>query len=234
MPASVLRRDRVAGLVRDHLPVSVLLRLRPIRPELEPERLTILLRALAHRRGGPGAVVEVGCYRGGTALEANRLLKIWGAERPYLCLDTFEGFVAEQFADDERQGTPSGFRHSFDVNSRRTLERVARHLGFEQMAVVAGDITRLAEDALPAEVSVALVDVDLSEPTRAGLDKLYPRLVPDGVIFVDDCHPGGSGWRAAHGYTAFCASQGLEPIYDAGFGIVRAAVSAASDGAGVQ
>ncbi len=199
------------------------MRLRPIRPELEPERLTILLRALARRRNEPGAVVEIGCYRGGTALEANRLLKIWRSERRYLCLDTFEGFVDEQFADDERLGTPSAFRHSFDVNSRRTLERVARHLGYSHIEVVAADITQFPQTSLPSHVSVGLIDVDLSEPTLAGLRKLYPRLVPAGVIYVDDCHPGGSGWRAADGYMRFCEEQGIEPRFDAGFGIVEAA-----------
>jgi O-methyltransferase len=222
VPAEATRRQRLAQLLWSILPVRVLMRLRPINPELEPERLTILLRALAHRRETAGAVVEIGCYRGGTALEAYRLLKIWGTERPYLCLDTFEGFVDEQFADDERQGTPSSFRHSFDVNSRRTLERVVRHLGYGEIEVMAADITQLPESSLPSEVSVGLVDVDLSEPTLAGLRKLYPRLVPGGVIFIDDCHPGGSGWRAADGYTRFCAEQGIEPSFDAGFGIVEA------------
>jgi O-methyltransferase len=222
VPADFTSRRRVAQLLWSYLPTAVLLRLRPIRPELEAERLTILLRALAQRRESRGAVVEIGCYRGGTALEANRLLKMWGAERRYVCLDTFGGFVDEQFAEDEREGTPVSYRHSFDVNSRRTLERVARHLGFDRIEVLEADITRLPEDVLPSEVSVGLVDVDLSEPTLAGLQKLYPRLVPGGILFVDDCHPGGSGWRAADGYRRFCAEHGLEPVYDAGFGVVQA------------
>jgi predicted O-methyltransferase YrrM len=226
VPADVQLRRRAAQLLWSNLPAAALLRLRPIRPELEAERLTILLRALAQRREGRGAIVEIGCYRGGTALEANRLLKIWGAERRYVCLDTFEGFVDQQFSADEKEGTPSAYRHSFDVNSRRALERVARHLGYDRIEVVEGDITRLPEGVLPGEISVALIDVDLSEPTFVGLQKLYPRLVPGGVLFVDDCHPGGSGWQAAAGYSRFCAENGLEPLYDAGFGVVHAPASA--------
>lgn len=220
-------RAKASAFLWGHLPVPILLRLRPVRPELDPERLAILLRALATRRDDPGAILEIGCYRGGTALEANRALRLWDAERRYVCIDTFEGFVDQQFEADEEQGTPDSLRAAFDNNSAGTVRRLFKHGGYDQVEVVQGDIAQLPDSALPEQVSVCLVDVDLAEPTLSGLKRAYPRLVPGGIALVDDCGEGGqeAGWRARQGYAQFCAEEGLEERYDGGFGIVEAQTS---------
>ena len=195
-----------------------------MQPELDPERLAILLRALASRRDLPGAILEIGCYRGGTALEAYRALRLWDAERHYVCIDTFEGFVDQQFEADEQQGTPTGLRAGFDVNSARTVRRLFRHHGYDQAEVVQGDIATLPDSSLPEQVSVCLVDVDLAEPTLSGLRRAVPRLVPGGIALVDDCGEGGrtAGWRAGEGYSQFCREMEIQETFDAGFGIVHA------------
>jgi O-methyltransferase len=198
------------------------LRLRPLRPVLEPERFAALLRALADRRHLGGAMLEVGCFRGATAAEVGRTLRIWRAERPYVCVDTFEGFVPEQFAEDELLGTNPSHRSLFDYNSRRAVERTFRHLGLE-IQVLQGDIVTLADELLPPEVAVCLLDVDLAEPTQVGLEKVFPRLVAGGMILVDDCEgESASGWHGARvGYRAFIEERGLRESYDAGLGIIE-------------
>lgn len=211
----------LAQFVWDHIPVRILMKLHPVRSELDPVRLTILLKALAVRRNMPGAIVEVGCYRGGTALEAYRALKIWNAERRYVCIDTFEGFVDRQFEADERRGTPRRLRHDFDVNSEAKVRRVFRFVGCDRLEVVKGDIAELPDHAIPDRVATCLLDVDLAAPTLAGLRRIYPRLVPGGIILVDDCGDAGAEWRAREGYSAFCRQEGLTEAYDAGFGIVE-------------
>lgn len=211
----------LAQALWDHIPIWLLMRLHPVRPELDPVRLTIMLRALAARRDTPGAIVEVGCYRGGTALEAYRALKIWGAERPYVCIDTFDGFIDEQFEADELLGTPRRLRHDFDVNSVEKVRRIFRHVGFDEIEVVEGDIAELPSHALPEQVATCLLDVDLAAPTLSGLRRIYPRLAPGGIILVDDCGDPSAGWRAREGYAEFCRQEGLAEVYDAGFGIVE-------------
>jgi predicted O-methyltransferase YrrM len=215
-------RTKLAQFLWDHMPIRLLLRMRPVVPELDPERLTIFLRALASRRDRQGAIVELGCYRGGTALEAYRALMLWEAERRYVCIDTFEGFVDEQFADDEKRGTPDQLRHTFDVNSARTVRRLFRHFGYDQLEAIEGDIAEIPESSLPGEISVCLLDVDLAGPTLTGLRRVYPRLAPGGIVLVDDCGEGAAtGWRANDGYKEFCREAGLTEAYDAGFGIVE-------------
>ena len=65
----------------------------------------------------------------------------------------------------------------------------------------------------------ALIDVDLSVPTYESLKKIYPRLVPGGAIYVDDC-PEGNHWKARAGYAQFMGELGQPEIYEHGLGIL--------------
>jgi SAM-dependent methyltransferase len=195
----------------------------PPRPVLEPERFAVYLRALAERRHLSGAILEVGCFRGWTAVEAYRMLKLWNAERRYVALDTFTGFVPAQFAEDQLLGTRASNRNLFDYNSRRAVERTFKHLGYRLVEVVQADIMTLDDDDLPERISVCLIDVDLAQPIHAALSRVYPRLVPGGIILVDDCEGGqASGWRGGRvGYQRFVHEFGLPERYDAGLGVVE-------------
>lgn len=214
--------ETLKRFIWDHGPIGLALRLRPPNPCLVPERYAVFLRALAERRELPGAIVEIGCYRGATAAEALRMLKLWDADRPYVCIDTFSGFVPEQFETDEQMGTESSYRDAFDYNSRRAVERTFRHLGYD-VEVIEGDITTLADDLLPEQISVGLLDVDLSTPIHAGLEKLVPRMVAGGIVLVDDCEEAErTGWKGARlGYQEFAKQMGLPEKYDAGFGVIE-------------
>jgi O-methyltransferase len=186
---------------------------------LQPERLHLWLGALKDTRAVEGAVVEVGCSTGGTAAFAGRMLRRLAPDRRYLCIDTFGGFVDEQFEKDQGQGTVTSSRRMFDANSPQLVRRNLDALGAPQVELLQADIVRLEPAALPAQVSAALIDVDLEEPVYAGLTKLYERLVPGGVMLVDDC-PEEYHWQARKGYERFMAELGQAPVYDSGMGIV--------------
>lgn len=214
---------RLQRFLWDYGPMGLWLRLRPPRPVLEPERYAVYLRALAEHRDVPGSILEVGCFRGTTAAEAYRMLKLWDSERHYVCVDTFSGFVPEQFAEDEELGTDSSYRALFDYNSRRAVERTFKHLGYEKMEVVEGDIAALPDSELPEQISVCLMDVDLAMPIHEGLKKILPNMAPGGIILVDDCEEEGeTGWAGARvGYKRFAEEAGFPEKYDAGFGVLE-------------
>ena len=219
---------RLRRFLWDYGPKSLWLRLRSLDQTLNPERYAIFLRALAQRRELPGAIVEVGCFRGKTAADAFRSLKDWGAERRYVCIDTFEGFVPEHFEEDRKLGTNPGFDKQFSFNTRKSVERMFRRLGYDEIEVVQGDIVEMPEASLPEEISVCLMDVDLAIPIHEGLKKVYPRMVPGGIILVDDCGEDEADWAGARvGYSRFMEEAGLPERYDAGFGIVESPAGSA-------
>ena len=188
---------------------------------LQPERLYRYMDALWQRRDLPGAILEVGCHRGGTAATAFGMLKRTGHAKRYVCVDTFSGFVEAHFDRDEEHGTPKSSRRFFNDNSRDVVGRLLRHYGCSEIELICGDITTLDDALLPDEISVCLLDVDLDIPTYEGLQRIYPRLVDGGMILVDDC-PEQTTWAGARvAYQRFVDEMDLPPRFDLGLGIVE-------------
>lgn len=203
---------RLAPTLRYPNPLSV----------LEPERLYFYLDALWQRRGLDGCVLEVGCWRGGTAAIVDRFLRNTGNNRRYVCIDTFGGFVAEQFDADLMNGTPSSARDAFQANPKAVVRKLLDHWGAPSVELVQGDIVRMPDKDIPVDIAVCLLDVDLEVPIYEGLKRIVPKLVPGGVILVDDCSEVTS-WRGARvGYAKYCADTGLPEQYSFGLGVLRA------------
>ena len=190
---------------------------------LQPERLYAYLDALWARRHLEGSVVEVGCWLGGTSAIAAKMLRRVGADRTYVCVDTFSGFEPGQFAHDrDRHGVPSDSGGMFSTSSRDMVRRLLDHYGCPEVQLVEGDICTLPEHRLPQSVSVCLLDVDLELPIYEGLRRVVPRLVDGGIVLVDDC-PESTTWAGARaGYRRFVADRGLPERYFMGLGLVEA------------
>jgi O-methyltransferase len=188
--------------------------------QLGPERLYLWSQVIIETVKVPGAVVEIGCASGGTTAHCDRLLRNVGAHKPYVAIDTFDGFVPDQFDHDAERGTPESCRHGFAASSLPLVRQILRQLGAPDVELIRGDIVTLAPERLPAQISAVLVDVDLSLPVHAALQKIWPRMSLGGVILVDDCDP-QNGFRARDGFRRFCDEQGLPERYEYGMGVLR-------------
>lgn len=190
---------------------------------LQPEKLYAYLNALWERRRLDGVVLEVGCHYGGTAALALQMLQNTECLRRYICIDTFSGFVAEQFDWDAFRGTPLRLRDYFATNSLHLTRRLLRRYGCDAIELIQGDVVSVPDEVLPDSVVVCLLDVDLEIPTYEGLKRIYPRLVHGGIILVDDCpdadHHDGN-WRARYGYLRFIEEQRLPEEYFMDMGVV--------------
>jgi len=186
---------------------------------LQPERLATYLHGLLERKALPGDVAEIGCNLGGTSAIAARMLKRVGWTNRYICYDTFGGFVAEQFEADVARGTEKSRRDMFSANSMSLVRKILDQHGAQEVELVAGDIATVPEQRLSAAYSAVLLDIDLADPTYIALKRFWPRVVPGGVIYVDDC-PEGYNWKARIGYEQFCRESGLTPRYEYGLGVL--------------
>jgi O-methyltransferase len=187
---------------------------------LAPERLAIYLNCLLEKSHVPGDVAEIGCNIAGTAVIASKIVERFSPQKSYICYDTFQGFVDDQFDVDLTAGTPGSLRKYFSANSEKLAKRILRLHGRNDVVLVKGDATKLTTQQLRDKYSVILLDVDLSEPTYKILELFYPRLSSGGVILIDDCIEGNDDWKAIIGYRRFCAEQKLAEEYRYGFGIV--------------
>lgn len=186
---------------------------------LQPERLMTWLQTLAATMSVDGVVLEIGCNLGGTAAVSAGLLRRLGCTKAYICVDTFSGFVKEQFEKDVALGNSRVNRHVFSCNSKALARWVLDRHGASSVQLVEGDVCELAAGTIPSPVAACLIDVDLAEPVKAALEKIYPLLSPGGIILVDDC-PQEYTWQARRGYELFMQHQGLQTKYERGMGIV--------------
>lgn len=126
-----------------------------------------------------GAVGELGVYQGEQAALLSRLFH----DRPLHLFDTFQGFAEQDLGTEQSAGFSGAALGDFENTSVELVlgkiaqpERAHIHKGFFP------DTTVGVEDRF-AFVSL---DVDLYEPTLAGLGWFYPRLSHGGCIFVHD------------------------------------------------
>ncbi|GAB2825937.1 hypothetical protein GCM10027176_32940 [Actinoallomurus bryophytorum] len=210
-------RDRLTYLRRRAL--ARWLYRRPL-SQLSPERLYLWSQALIETADVPGAVVEIGCASGGTSAHCDQLLRNIGVRKRYVAIDTFNGFVPEQFDHDAERGTPEAVRHGFAASSHGLVRQILRQLGAPDVELIRADIVTMAPEALPPEISAVLVDVDLSQPVHAALRKVWPLMAPGGMVLVDDCDP-HTKFRARDGFQRFCADFALPEEYAYGMGVLR-------------
>jgi O-methyltransferase len=116
---------------------------------LAPERLYLWLDTLLATRAVEGSVLEIGCYLGGTAAISKRFLDRTGGMRKYICIDTFGGFVREQWITDEKQGSPGGFSGFFSSNSPALARWVLDRHGGAEVKIIEGDILTIPAEKLP-------------------------------------------------------------------------------------
>jgi hypothetical protein len=148
----------------------------------------------------PGDFVECGVWRGGSVmLMALTLLRRNDTSRELWLYDTFGGMTAP--GDDDVQ-TMSG-RAAADIlrehertpddpfwgiSPRDAVERNLRRTGYpiERFRFVEGDVAATLSASAPERIALLRLDTDWYASTRHELGQLWPRLVPGGVLIIDD------------------------------------------------
>jgi O-methyltransferase len=131
------------------------------------------------QQGVPGAIAELGVYKGEMAAVLSRLFPT----RKLYLFDTFEGFSANDLgAGAEGQHSKAQAGEFQDTSVELVLARLANP---ERVEVRKGYFPETAE-GLEDTFALVSLDVDLYKPTLAGLHYFYPRLSKGGYIFVHD------------------------------------------------
>jgi O-methyltransferase len=140
----------------------------------------------------PGDLAEVGVYKGATS----RFIHSIVPERPYYLFDTFEGFPAtdldrtdERFRDTSVESVLStiGDTHNIIIRKGRIPETF---LGLEK-----------------ALFSFVVLDLDLYNPTVAGLDFFYSRLSAGAYLMVHDFNNPESDFACKKALTGFMTDK---------------------------
>jgi len=140
-----------------------------------------LLQFIRETRNVPGDYVEIGVYRGTSAVLASIYMLMTGDPRNIWLLDTYQGFTyaaAQSSSDAVWSGTHDNTSEQFvaglirDAGCSATIRKV-----------------NIIEDDLPREIgriSMVNIDVDIYEGIRDALAKVAPRVAPGGIIVCED------------------------------------------------
>lgn len=142
------------------------------------DRCYILWRTLLQASHLPGAVLECGVFRGGTALLVADTLRADQPDRPIHLFDTFEGMPQTDNGIDRFEKGDLGTTSYEGVRALLSPYRsVHIHAGFIPDTFAGLDLDRIAW---------AHVDVDTYRSVLDCIEFVYPRLVPGGYLVFDD------------------------------------------------
>lgn len=166
------------------------------------ERMYALYKAVEYvaKHQIPGDFVECGVWKGGSSmLMAKTLMKFGLQNRTLWLYDTYEGMSAPTENDTDIQGTKAdellknaSKADQASVWCYSSLDEVKANListGYPEKNIrfVQGKV----EDSIPAtmpqgQIALLRLDTDWYESTKHEMEHLYPHLVQQGVLIIDD------------------------------------------------
>ena len=181
--------------------IDVVERVRPY-TMTSPRTVVGLCEAVQYvvRSGIDGAFVECGVWRGGSMMAAAlTLLSVGAADRDLHLFDTFAGMPMPEQHDVPLRDTDTEPIARWQRDQRlghnewayAPLEAVRENVlstGYppEHLRLVKGPVEETIPEHAPRSIALLRLDTDWYSSTRHELAHLYPRLVPGGVLILDD------------------------------------------------
>jgi hypothetical protein len=192
-------------------------------------RLQAVIDAVRHcvARDLSGAFAECGVWRGGSVLAMVLTLQELGrSDRDLYLYDTFEGMTAPTERDVSELDPPAlrtwnearargeePWSEYFDpeqVNERAVADLLyATGYPGERLHFVRGPVETTLPSQAPDRLALLRLDTDWYASTRHELEQLYPRLVREGVLIVDDY---GHWQGAREAVDEYFAANGPAPL----------------------
>ncbi len=160
------------------------------------ERMASLCEAASYvvRNGIPGAFVECGVWKGGSAMAMALMLQLERDERELYLYDTFQGMSRPTEQDVDFEGTaalehwPEDESFAWGAVSVDSVRDVMLQTGYpaDRMTLVQGKVEDTIPGEAPEQIALLRLDTDWYESTLHELEHLYPRLAPGGILIIDD------------------------------------------------
>lgn len=154
----------------------------------------ILHWAVMHAKSlGVGDFVECGVYRGMHAMN-NILFMDFGSMtgRKYYLFDTYMGLDKEFSSEKEFK--------TYDGKYENTYEYVVdRFKEYPHVIIIKGAVPRSLTPVPIKKVAYLAIDMNCAPPEKAALEFFWPKMVPGGIIVLDDYgNPGFEELKTAH------------------------------------
>jgi O-methyltransferase len=132
--------------------------------------------------GIPGDIVECGVWNGGSAA----MMADAAPSRTLWLFDSFQGLPEPDARDGERERRMhfEGFCRGDESKVQQAFDRLG--LSMDNVKIVPGWFRDTFPDAPVHSVALLHIDADWYDPVRLCLETFYDKVVPGGVIVLDD------------------------------------------------
>ena len=161
-------------------------------------------------KGICGSVAEGGVFQGEFAKEINRVFP----DRSLYLFDTFRGFDPRDVKIEVRENFSETKAGHFNITS---VEHVLEKMPHRGMCVVREGFFPESTFGIEDTFCFVNLDFDLYQPTLAGLEFFVQKMVPGGVILVDDYF--ARGYKGVkHAVTEYAEKNRAVRVYPIGDG----------------
>ena len=164
------------------------------------ERMYSLYTAVKYisENGLKGDICECGVWKGGSMmLAAKTLLKLKDKNRKIYLYDTYTGMSRPTKKDIDFENIPAEKewrkrqRENFNEWAYCPLEETKNNLlltGYpeKKLVFIKGNVEETIPDIVPNQISLLRLDTDWYKSTYHELKYLYPRIIKQGVLIIDD------------------------------------------------
>ena len=192
-------------------------------------RLIALVKSVDYiiNRGLEGDFVECGVWRGGSIMAIAQSLSNLGiTDRKIWLFDTFDGMTQPTIHDyslkngnSAQKLLGSSKKSQKNIHSYAPISEVKKNLmkidfPFDNFIFVEGPVEKTLLDTCPGKIVLLRLDTDWYESTSTELDYLFPKLVTNGVLIVDDFGDWYGSMKAVTEYFTRCDQFYLMTIID--------------------
>jgi len=156
------------------------------------ERISTLYDSLEHIRLNniPGDIVECGVWKGGNIYGTLEYLFEYKIEKNIWIYDTFEGMTSTTVEDFDFNGNSGKIWEKKCFCSLEDVKSLMNKSNYKKSLIkyVKGDICETLDisENIPDSISLLRLDTDWYLSTKKELEILFPKLVKDGILIVDD------------------------------------------------
>ena len=142
-------------------------------------RVHVACWAASQVRDLPGDFVECGTNKGGMALAILTYARLSESGRKFFLFDTFSGLVPGLSSERELKATKGLYSDCY-------AEVVNRFAPWPNVVIVKGAIPESLLQVPIHETAFLHMDLNAALPTRIAIEFFWPKLVPGGVVLLDD------------------------------------------------
>lgn len=164
----------------------------------------------------PGCIVECGVFKGTSFSRFALMRQILGGEfsARLLGFDVFnDDFPDTSYKEDKAQREHWMKTAGGSSIGDEQLSKILTAKGINNFELIAGDATKTipkyCEKNQGLKISLLNIDIDFVEPTIAALENFYPKVMPGGIILLDNYAGFGSSGLSYHGDT-----QGIDKFFE--------------------